>query len=275
MMSSAGSRISVISSIPFTFWDADLIHADQCRTTQDLQPGTALRHCYGPQVGECVTSLRQRQLSEQYAFSCRCTACTDPKQPFREACQVGLRCPMPAPQAGDVSAAAISLQPADQATVRMPGRASQEQDCCGGPIIARADLTPGICSLQAGCQGGKAMCLGCGMNFSWPASCSIQYYVGDAAYVEQPAPWDIHASLKCQGLMRPPQIAHHMPMKEFWESQSWEMEKPAAKVMQQTVGLQQLVAAARTSIPGNLHAMASLENVKECIQMCQEPHDKA
>ena len=136
----------------------ELKHAESCRATQDLQPGTALRHCYGPQVGECITSLRQLQLAEQYAFKCRCTTCTDPNLPFREACQVGLQCPLPAPEAADASMAVISLPTADKASVRVPGTPPRGQGCCGGPIVPRVELALGICSLQAGCPGGKATC---------------------------------------------------------------------------------------------------------------------
>jgi SET domain-containing protein len=47
----------------------------QVRVSRALEAGQALLHCYGPQRGHMELERRQRVLSAQYFFACRCEAC--------------------------------------------------------------------------------------------------------------------------------------------------------------------------------------------------------
>jgi hypothetical protein len=70
-------------------------------TTQAVAAGQELTICYGPQVGEMPTPVRQHMLQQQYNFTCTCDTCTAWEDPSaagggsvreRECAAAGLRC---------------------------------------------------------------------------------------------------------------------------------------------------------------------------------------
>lgn len=246
----------------------------RARAIQDLPSGIALRHCYGPQVGECITVLRQQQLAKQYAFTCRCTACTDHNQLFREACQVGLQCPMPAPKAADASEAPISPQPADKTSVRVSGRSPQVKGCCGGPIVPRAELAPGVCSLQAGCQGGKAICFRCNKPLSICAEQDALQRLHQAARLDEQAACLLQPHLAADGGsarcgVGTASMPHQQPDSDIQEG--CQLLQQCLKLRQQLLHPQnellgrtwQRLAAAHSMLPGP-------DSQKQAIACCQK-----
>ncbi|BDA41604.1 probable SET and MYND domain-containing protein 4 [Coccomyxa sp. Obi] len=103
------------------------------RAITDLVPGTVLRFCYGPQVGESIREVRRRQLMEQYHFWCRCSACEASDLAAQEAASVGLKC-----------------------------------GACDGALIPSIRAPAGVCSLQqlpANLQG-SGTCFSCGTRMA-------------------------------------------------------------------------------------------------------------
>lgn len=64
------------------------------RVVSPIAPQAQLTLCYGPQVGEMPTAVRQQLLQQQYGFTCRCTACSLPDR-AAERSSCGLRCMRP------------------------------------------------------------------------------------------------------------------------------------------------------------------------------------